>query len=210
MMFLLVGKQYAGYIVLTDPISDYTDQVSADMEQFGVDSLAFVSSYSEETAKIIAERSGIQDYAFGYSCDERMQFVERLSEHTEGKMAYFYHEKYAGEDHSAADYDVCVGGKTSELISNRFDVVAPMGRTSAIFEGMESAQNARRMCEASAFCMLAMKLILIIFAGAGLVTVWFVAAFELLASLFVKVYAANAYNESTLRRFSKRKKEKKA
>jgi len=210
MMFLLVGKQYAGYIVLTDPISDYTDSISADMERFGVNDLAFVTSYSAETAKKVSERTGIDEFEAGYSCDERMQYIERLRDVTEGKMAYFYHEKYAAEDHSAADYDVCVGGKTADLLNGRAEVVATVGRTAAVFEGMECAQNAQRMCEASAYCMLAVKLLLIVFAGAGLTTVWFVAAFELIASLFVKVFAANAFNESTLQRFSKKHKEKKA
>lgn len=211
MMFMLVGKQYAGYIVLTDPISEYADSISEDMERFGVNNLAFVTSYSEETANKIFERTGIEEFEAGYSCDERMQYVERLREATEGKMAYFYHEKYSAEEHSAADYDVCVGGKTADLINNRAEVVAPVGRASAVFEGLECAQNASRMCEASAYCMLAVKLLLIVFAGAGLATVWFVAAFELIATLFVKVFAANAFNESTLQRFSKKKsKEKKA
>lgn len=211
MMFLLVGKQYAGYIVLTDPISDYTDSISGDMERFGVDHLAFVTSYSAETANKISGRTGIETFEAGYSCDERMQYVEQLREVTEGKMAYFYHEKYAAEEHSAADYDICVGGKTADLLNGRAEVVAPVGRASAVFEAMECAQNAQRMCEASAYCIFAVKLLLIVFAGAGLATVWFVAAFELIASLFVKVFAANAFNESTLQRFSKKKhKEKKA
>lgn len=211
MMFLLVGKEYAGYIVMTDPISDFTDTIREDMNRYGVEDLAFVTSYSEETAKKLAERSGIEVYESGYSCDERLQYVDRLSEATEGKMAYFFCEKYAAEEHSSAVYDVCIGGKTSELLSERSDVVAPMGRTAAVFEGMECAQSAQRMCTASAYCMLAVKLLLIVFAGSGLVTVWFVAAFELIATLFVKVFAANAFNESALLRFSKKKhKEKKA
>lgn len=208
MMFLLVGKQYAGYIVMTDPISEYTDSVREDMERFGVESLAFVTSYSDETAQNISARSGITEFESGYSCDERIQYVERLSEITEGRMAYFYHEKYAAEEHSGAEYDVCIGGSTSELLDERSDVVAPVGRTGAIFEGMECAQCAKRMSEASAYCMLAVKLLLIMFAGAGLVTVWFVAAFELIATLFVKVFAANAFNESSLLRFAKKNKKK--
>ena len=94
------------------------------------------------------------------------------------------------------------------MLDERSDVVAPVGRTGAIFEGMECAQCAKRMSEASAYCMLAVKLMLIMFAGAGLVTVWFVAAFELIATLFVKVFAANAFNESSLLRFAKNNKKK--
>jgi len=209
-MFMLVGKQYAGYIVMTDPISEYTDSICSDMERFGVNSLAFVTSYSAETAKQISERSGIDTFEAGFTCDERMQFVEQLREVTEGQMAYFYHRKYAAEEHSAADYDVCVGGKTSDILNERCDVVATVGRVSSIFEGLQAAQSAQRMCEASAYCMLLIKLLLVIFAGAGLVTVWFVSSFELIATLFVKVFSVNAFTENTLQRFYKAKNKEKA
>lgn len=205
MMFMLVGKQYAGYIVLTDPIADYTDRISQDMKEFGVGDLVFVTSYSDETAKKIADRSGIQIYQSGFSCDERMQYVEQLREATDGKMAYFYHEKYAAEEHSAADYDVCVAGSTADLLSGRCEVVAPTGRAAAVFEGMAAAKSAQRICEMSVYAILAVKLLLIVLAGAGLVTVWFVAAFELISTLFVKIFATSAFNESTLKRFLKQK-----
>ena len=207
-MFMLVGKKYAGYIVLTDPISDFTDSVSADLNGYGVESLAFVTSYSDETAQKISKRSGIEIFESGYSCDERIQFVDRLSEETDGKIAYFYKEKYAAEEHSSADYDICIGGKVSELIDGRTDVVATLGRVSAVFEGMEAAQASLRMCQNTAYGMLAIKLFLVTLAGAGLVSVWFVAAFELIASLFVKVFAVSAFEENTLQRFKKKNKEK--
>lgn len=208
MMFMLVGKRYAGYIVLSDPISVYTASVAGQLQDLGVGDLTFVTSYSNETAEKIADRSGIQSFQAGYSCDERMQYLEQMRETTDGTMAYFYHEKYAGEEHSAADFDVSVGGTTAQLVNGRCDVVAPSGRVSAIFEGMEASRNALRMCDASSYCMFAVKLLLTVFAGAGLVTVWFVAAFELLATLFVKVFATGAFREDTLNRFSKKKTKK--
>lgn len=205
-MFMLVGKQYAGYIVLNDPISDFVDEVSERMQELGNKKLVFVTSYSDETACKISERSGITEYRSGFSCDERMQYVEQLRNETEGKMAYYYHEKYAAEERSAADYDVCVGCSLSDLIDGRCDVVSTMGRVSAIFEGLQTVRLAHSMSVSTAYAMLAVKLILIVFAGAGIASVWFVATFELIASLLVKVLSVGAFDEQTLNRYRKKKK----
>lgn len=204
MMFLLVGKEYAGYFVLSDPINVVCDSVKSRMEKFGVGNTAFITSYSSETAEKIAERSNITDNAFGLTCDERTQYVEQLVDRISGECAYFCGDKFADEGHSAADYDISIGGDTKKLISGKADVVAITGRFEAVLDGMESARCAIRMCNTSANAMFAVKLLLIVLAGAGLVTVWFAAAFELIATLFVKIYSASAFDENTLVRFAKK------
>ncbi len=204
MMFMLVGKEYAGYFVLTDPISELSDTVLQQMEDVGVDNTVFVTSYSSETAEKIGERSGIEQYAFGLSCDERTQYVEQLSSDMAGELAYFCGKKYADVTHSAADYDVCIGGDTKDLLEGRAEVVAMTGRPEAVMDALRHAKCAVRMCNASANAMLAVKLLLVMLAGAGLITVWFAASFELIATLFVKIYSASAFEEKTLERFAKK------
>ena len=204
MMFMLVGKEYAGYFVLSDPISGLCDNVKTCFESFGVGNTTFITSYSSETADKIAERSGLSCEASGLSCDERTQFVEQQVGDTSGEYVYFYREKYADVEHSAADYDVSIDGDTKKLMSGNVDVVAITGRPEAVLDGMKCAQNAVRMCNASANAMFVIKLLLIILAGAGLVTVWFAAAFEMIATLFVKIFSASAFDESTLDRFEKK------
>lgn len=204
MMFMLIGKEYAGYFVLTDPISDAADTILDGMHGYGVGNVGFVTSYSSETAEKIAERSGITQFASGFSCDERTQYLEQLREETVGELAYFFNAKYADTEHSAADYDVCIGGTTKEIMEGRAEVVSVTGRRDAVFEGLQNARSAVKMCNASANFVFVMKLFLIVLAGAGLITVWFAAAFELIATLFVKVYSASAFEEKTLDRFVKK------
>lgn len=204
MMFMLVGKEYAGYFVLTDPISEVCDTVLSRMEDFGVGDTMFVTSYSTETADKISERSGITRFAAGLSCDERMQYVEQLGRDISGEYAYFCGERFTDEDHSAATYDVCVGSDTRKLMAEKADVVAVTGRFDAVLDGMKAAQSAVRMCNASANAMFVIKLLLIILAGAGLITIWFAASFELIATLFVKICSASAFDESTIDRFEKK------
>ena len=204
MMFMLVGKEYAGYFVLTDPISELCDTLCGDLESYGVGNTVFVTSYSEETAGKIAERSGMEQHASGLSCDERTQYVEQLAGEISGDFAYFCGKKYADEDHSAADYDVCIGGDTGDLMAERAEVIAITGRHEAVFEGMKHAKYTEKLCNASAAAMFAVKVLLILLAGAGLITVWFAASFELIATLFVKIFSASAFEESTLERFAKK------
>ncbi len=204
MMFMLVGKEYAGYFVLTDPISELSDSILAQMEEFGVKNTAFVTSYSSETAEKIAERSGIEQYASGLSCDERTQYVEQLGNDVVDEYAYFYVKKFADERHSAADYDVCIGGDTKNLMEGKAEVVAITHRPEAVLEALQNARSAVRMCNASANVMLVVKLLLVMLAGAGLITIWFAASFELIATLFVKIYSASAFEEKTLARFIKK------
>lgn len=204
MMFMLVGKEYAGYFVLTDPISELSDTVCTQMEEFGIGNTVFITSYSSETADKIAERSGIEQYASGLSCDERTQYVEQLCGDTAGECAYFCVKKYADERHSAADYDVCIGGDTKDLLEGRAEVVAITRRPEAVLEALRNAHSTVRMCNAAANAMLAVKLLLVVLAGAGLITIWFAAAFELIATLFVKIYSASAFEEKTLERFVKK------
>ena len=203
MMFMLVGKQYAGYFVLTDPISDSCGEIFTQMNGYGITNGAFVTSYSGETAEKIAAQTGVETFAYGFSCDERAQYVEQLAEESAGSMAYFCSKKYAAEEHSAADIDVYVGGSTVDLTAGRAEVIATMGRTSAILEGMRDACATVKMCNSAALLIFAVKLLLIVLAGAGLITVWFAACFELIATLFVKIYSASAYEEKTLGRHIK-------
>ena len=86
----------------------------------------------------------------------------------------------------------------------RAEVAAITHRPEAVLEALRCARNAVRMCNASAGAMLAVKLILVILAGAGGITIWFAAAFELIATLFVKIFSASAYDEKSLERFSKK------
>ena len=205
-MFLLVGKQYAGYIVLTDPVSPLCDNICETLGEFGTNSFIFVTSYSGEIAEKISARSGITAFKSGFACDERIQYVEQLRDADQGKIVYFYHEKYAGEKHSAADYDVSFGGKTADLLEGRTELISTAGRKNAVFEGLQTAKCALQMCNASAWCMIVIKLLLVMFAGAGVVTVWFAAAFELLTVLFVKVFSVNAFEEQKILRFHKKRK----
>lgn len=209
MMFMLVGKQYAGYFVLTDPISEECSEVFRSMNECGVKNGVFVTSYSAETAEKMSEQTGMETYAHGLSCDERAQYIEQLGDESVGSMAYFCRKKYAADEHSAADFDVYVGGSTSDLMHGRAEVIATMGRTSAILEGMQDACAVERLCNSSASLIFAVKLLLIVLAGAGLVTVWFAACFELIATLFVKIYSASAFEEKTSGRFAKRSDKKK-
>lgn len=204
MMFMLVGREYAGYFVLTDPISDTSDTILAQMQGFGVVNTEFITSYSAETADKISERSGITAYASGFACDERTQYLEQVREETSGDLAYFCNAKYADVEHSAADYDVCIGGTTKDMMEGKAEVVALTGRRCAIFEGMQNAKSTVKLCNATAAVMFALKLFLIVLAGAGLITVWFAAAVELIGTLFVKVYSASAFEEKTLNRFIKK------
>ncbi len=208
MMFMLYGKEYAGYFVLTDPISDLTGTVPADLAWCGIEEVQFVTSYSGETAEKIAAKSGIETYEAGLTCDERMQYVEQHCEGFAGQSVYIFTHKYAAEEHSAAYYDVYVGGSTRQLLEGRAEVVVPTGRKEAVFEGLRAAKCAQRMCTATMYVMLVLKLLLVVLAGAGLVTVWFAAAFELIACLFVKVFSTGAFEEKTLDRYDNRKKEK--
>ena len=204
MMFMLVGKKYAGYIVLTDPISELAEMVSEQLQSFGVQNVEFVTSYSADTAQKISEISGVEQFSAGITCDERLQYVEQVSNRTAGKLAYIYSAKYGGDVHSAADYDVSIGCNTKAMRDGKADVICVNGRSEAVFEGLYAAQCAKQMSESATWCIMLVKLLLIVFAGAGLATIWFVAAFELIATLFVKVYAAGAFDEATLFRFGKK------
>lgn len=204
MMFMLVGKEYAGYFVLTDPISERADTIQAKMEDIGIERTVFITSYSSETAEKIAERSGIADFACGLSCDERTQYVEQIADDTAGELAYFCVKKYADEGHSSADYDVCIGGDTKDLLEGKAELIAITHRPEAVLEALGQVRSVVRLCNATAGAMLALKLILVMLAGAGVITVWFAASFELIASLFVKIISASAFEERTLERYYKK------
>jgi len=200
-MFMLIGKQYAGYIVLSDPIRKDISDTAASVKNAGVTNMEFVTSYSGETAQEISDQTGILQFKASQSCDERMLYLEQVREGTSGKMMYLFDSHYAGEEHSAADFDVNVGGNTSELLNGKSDLVAPTGRAGAVFEAISAVKSTMQMCNASVIFMFAVKLLMIVLAGVGLVTVWFAATAECIAALFVKVFSTAAFEEKTLHFF---------
>ena len=89
-------------------------------------------------------------------------------------------------------------------MNGRADVISVSHRPEAVLEALAHVKSMARMCSASAAVILLLKALLVVLAGAGLITVWFAAAFELIATLFVKIYSASAFEEKSLDRFTKK------
>lgn len=195
MLFMSIGQQYAGYFVLADPIRKSAGALASDIAAFHVENIEFVTSYSEETAEVISERSGIKQYAASCGSDARLNYVEQVRESTTGKVTYMYSEQSAAEEHSDADVDVSIGGQPSELLSGRCDVVVPGGRPAAFTSGVAAAKLANKMSNMAVYFVLGIKLILIVLAALGIIPIWFAVTLECIASLFTKVFASSAFHE---------------
>lgn len=195
MLFMSIGHQYAGYLVLADPIRKSAGTLASDMASFAVENIEFVTSYSEETAKVISERSGIKKYAASCGSDARLNYVEQVRESTTGKVTYMYNEQTAAECHSDADVDVSIGGKPTDLLSGKCDVVVPGGRPLAFTSGVAAANLANKMSNFAVYFVFGTKLILIMLAALGIIPVWFAVTLECIASLFTKVFASSAFHE---------------
>ena len=204
LMFMLIGNQFAGYMVFSDPVLDCAGDIASTMTTYGAEHLEFVTSYLESTAEIISEKTGIEQFASGHGRDARQQYVEQTAESTAGKMMYIYHSRFACEEHTDADFDICIGGEPQELLAERAEVIVTDKRPGAVCDCFTAAKNVLRLSNASAAFIIAVKALLAGLAIVGLSTIWFAVTMECIATWFVTIFSTSAFHEKTLHFFGKK------
>ena len=204
LMFMVIGNQFAGYMVFSDPVLACAGEIASTMADYGADTLEFVTSYLESTAEMISEKTGIIKFASGRGRDDRQQYVEQVAESTAGKMMYIYSSQFACEEHSDADFDICIGGEVGDLMTDRAEVIVTDKRPAAICDCFTAAKNVVRLSNASVAFVMAVKIFLIVFSVVGLGTLWFAATIECIATLFVKVFSTSAFHAKALDFFAKK------
>jgi len=193
-LYMTIGHEMAGSIMLSDPIRKSSASILSSLHGQGIQSGAFVTSYSESMAEKIAKKSGITQYKANCGDDAKLQYVEHVQTEAQGVLLYLSDEKRHGQSHSAADLDAVVGHRP-EPGDDAIDIILPGNRPALLCDAISAARTAQKLCYLSMGIVFAVKAVLIALAAFGLTTIWFSAFVELSVVLGVNVFSLQAFFE---------------
>lgn len=189
--FMAFDRQYAGQLLLTETVnSDIYDAISA-LGGLGVDRIAMVSSASRESDRAVAGSLGIAEYFAECSQDEKEKRITELKGKTDGKSALAY--VGCGENIdplcAAADISFALNCMDTNYIPRSASVYV-LGRSVApVTKTLSIAKKNRLWMMLEIALMLAVKLLVVILAAAGVAPAWFGLVLDVCLSLLVTLDA---------------------
>ena len=195
-VYVAITDEYAGCIVLSDPVREDAAAGIDDLRHSGVENIVMFSSDSRDRTAKLASSMGITEY---YSECSRDKLRGSLSTLKQGcapgrTLMYVGRGEDFGGSHTAADVDVAMSGADTLSLRRSCDVTILGGKVGKIAVAVGVARYARMLSYATAGGAALIKVILLILAAFGISTLWF--------SIFIDAIAAVAASLVSILAFS--------
>lgn len=79
-IYLAVGGQAAGFICINDPVRKEAKKVIKELKETGIKQVIMITGDGEKTAKVVAERLGIDNYYAQVLPEDKAKIIEELKE----------------------------------------------------------------------------------------------------------------------------------
>ena len=184
-VYISIGEDYAGRIILSDAVRSDAAAGIADLENKGVEQIVMYSPDARDAAARMASSLGIYEY---YSEQNRDSLRNALHELQGGAAPGSVLVLVEGEDavggaHSAADVDVLMTGVEALTMPTGADVNIFGGKVERIPLAIGICKYANMLIWAVASAVLLLKILLLVLAVFGFVTMWFVAFIDACAAV---------------------------
>ena len=123
LLYFSIGDELAGIIVIEDPIRLESVKAVSDLRSLGVKKIVMITGDGENTAKIIAERSGVDEYISQALPDTKVEFIKKMQR--EGHKVVMVGDGINDAPAlSAADVGVAMGA-ASQIATHTADILLP-------------------------------------------------------------------------------------
>ena len=195
-LYLSIGDEYAGRIVMSDSLRADAAAGVDELKQCGVDSVILFTDETRDSAARTASALGIPEY---YSECDREKVRSLLADVKQGcvrgrELMYVGSgESFAGS-HTAADIDVAMAGLEALTMPVGTDITVFGGNVDRIALSIAISRYAKMLTGATTVGTAAVKLILLVIAGLGFSTLWFSAFIDAIAGVGAALVSILAYN----------------
>lgn len=173
-VYMAVQGVFAGRIVLKDSINSAIPEANTALMSAGVDRIAMISSDSRERDGSVARESGINEYYAECTSDDKARRIKDIRNRTPAgsALAYVGCGDYCEQACRTADVGIILRGMENRYCGSDADVVV-MGRAvGCVPEAISRANRTRITAKVKFFAILAIKLIIVILAITGTVSLW--------------------------------------
>ncbi|AKG90745.1 heavy metal-{Cd/Co/Hg/Pb/Zn}-translocating P-type ATPase [Geoglobus ahangari] len=164
-----VDGRYAGYIVVEDEVKEDAERAVRELKELGC-RVVMVTGDSEEVARRVAERLGIDEYHAELLPEGKVSVVEGLKKN--GKVAFAGDGINDAPVIAAADVGIAMGGLGSDASIDVADVVIMDDMPSKVPRSIAFARRTQRIVWQNIGFALAVKGFFIALGSVGIATMW--------------------------------------
>ena len=195
-VYVAITDEYAGCIVLSDPVREDAASGIDDLRHTGVENIVMFSSDSRDRAAKLASSLGITEY---YSECSRDKLRSTLSSLKQGcapgrTLMYIAGSGSFGGSHSAADVDIGMSGPETISMPRSCDVTVLGGKVGKIATAVGISHYARMLSYVTAGGAALVKVILLILAAFGISTLWFSVFIDAIAAVAAALVSILAFS----------------
>ena len=195
-LYIAITDEYAGCIVLSDPVRSDAAAGIEDLRHSGVDNIVMFSGDSRDRASRLASALNISEY---YSECSREKLRGTLSKLRQGcapgrSLVYVAQREDFGGSHTAADVDTAMAGVEALTMPKSYDMILLGGKVSRLAVAIGISRYSRMLTYLTASGAALVKLILLVLAGFGLSTLWFTVFIDAVAAVAASLVSILAFS----------------
>lgn len=195
-VYVAITNEYAGCIVLSDPVREDAAAGIEEMRHSGIENIVMFSSDSRDRTAKLASMLGITEYNSECTKEKLRTSLSSLKQGCASGRSLIYVAR--GEDfggtHTAADVDVGMSGPEALSMTRRCDVTVLGGKVSKIATAVGIARYARMLSYLTAGGAAVVKVILLILAVFGISTLWFSVFIDAIAAVAAALVSILAFS----------------
>ena len=194
-VFLAVNKQYAGRILLSDPIRLDAPDAVQELAEAGCDRISLLSGDSSELTARFARSAGIHEYRANASAGDKTEFIRAVVEQFSGIPVLFVGSEASAELlPTPAGVDVILGLPGVDDAAAKAGIVVMDQSPTRVAASIRDARHTRRILLQSVLFVLAVKLVVIALAVFGIsAQLWFAVFADMSAALVAILGSFRAY-----------------
>ena len=195
-MYVAITNEYAGCIVLSDPIREDAAAGIEELRHSGVENVVMFSSDSRDRTAKLASTLGITEYYSECTKDKLRSSLSSLKQGCAAGRSLVYVAR--GEDfggaHTASDVDVGMSGPDALSLPRSCDVTVLGGKVGKIATAVGIARYARMLTYATAGGAALVKIILLLLAVFNVSTLWFTVFIDAIAAVAAALVSILAFS----------------
>ena len=168
LLYFSIGNSLAGIIVIQDPIREESVRAVAELKRLGVKKIVMITGDGENTARIIAKKSGVDEYISQALPDTKVEFIKKMQ--AEGHKVVMIGDGINDAPAlSAADVGIAMGA-ASQIAAQTADIILPDDGLSSLPELRQIGLNLMKRISGNNAAIVAINTTLIALGLAGVVS----------------------------------------
>lgn len=201
-ILVAVDGKYVGKLVIADLIKKDTPKAIEDLKKLGIRKTVMLTGDSTETARVIADKTGVDEYHAQLLPADKVDEVEKLQElKAEGKTLAFVGDGINDAPVLArADVGIAMGGLGSDAAIEAADIVLMTDELSCLPIAIEISRKTMSIVRQNVILSLAIKLVIMVLVAIGMADMWFAVFADVGVSLLAILNAMRALNTEKYKR----------